>query len=92
MPVFRVGKLAVDKSVAGRGLGSALVLRAGARCLAVARQVGGIALLIDANNEAIVDWYKKFGAEPLLDAPLSLVLPLSTIADALSGKTSRDPA
>jgi hypothetical protein len=28
-------------------------------------------------------WYESYGALPMLDAPLSLVLPLATAADAL---------
>jgi GNAT superfamily N-acetyltransferase len=83
VPVFRLGRLAVDHSVQGRGLGGALLLRAADRCLRVAGEVGGVALLIDAKNEAAAQWYQGFGAVALLDAPLSLVLPLSVAAEAL---------
>ena len=57
VPVFRLGRLAVDGSVQGRGLGGALLLRA--------------------------RWYESYGALALKDAPLSLVLPLATAADAI---------
>ena len=46
VPVFRLGRLAVDKTAQGRGLGGALLLRAAGRCLRVADNVGGVALLI----------------------------------------------
>ena len=82
-PVFRLGRLAVDTSVQGRGLGRALLLRAADRCLRVAEDVGGVALLIDAKNDRGVRWYESYGALRLDDAPLSLVLPLATAADAL---------
>ena len=84
VPVFRLGRLAVDRSVQGRGLGGALLLRSAARCIKVADQVGGVALLIDAKHEAAARWYQGFGAVTLLDAPLSLVLPLSVAAEALA--------
>jgi GNAT superfamily N-acetyltransferase len=83
VPVFRLGRLAVDNSVQGRGLGGALLLRAADRCIRVAEDVGGVALLIDAQNDRAARWYASYGALRLDDAPLSLVLPLATAADAL---------
>ena len=83
VPVFRLGRLAVDRTVQGRGLGGALLLRAADRCLRVARDVGGVALLIDAKNDRAARWYESYGALRMDDAPLSLVLPLATAADAL---------
>jgi predicted N-acetyltransferase YhbS len=82
VPVFRLGRLAVDISVHGRGLGGALLLRAAHRCIRVASEVGGVALLIDAKNEGVAQWYKSLGALQLLDAPLSLVLPFAVATDA----------
>ena len=84
IPVFRLARLAVDVSVQGRGLGGQLLLAAGRRCILVAAQAGGVALLIDARNESVAAWYAGFGAMPLLDAPLSLLLPLKTIHAALT--------
>jgi GNAT superfamily N-acetyltransferase len=82
VPVFRLGRLAVDRSLQGRGLGGALLLRAADRCIRVARDVGGVALLIDAKNNRAADWYESYGALRLEDAPLSLILPLAVAADA----------
>lgn len=79
VPVFRLGRLAVSRAAQGKGLGSDLLLAAGERALAVARQVGGVALAIDAKDERVALWYQRFGALPLLDDPLKLVLPLETI-------------
>jgi GNAT superfamily N-acetyltransferase len=85
VPVFRLGRLAVATSVQGRGLGTGLLLAAGRRCLAVAEQVGGVGLLIDAKNDAVAGWYEGAGAIRLDDAALTLVLPLATIAKAIKG-------
>ena len=40
-------------------------------------------LAIDAKNKRVAGWYASYGAVPLLDAPLSLLLPLATIEAAL---------
>jgi len=84
VPVFRLGRLAVDSLVQGQGLGGQLLLAAGRRCLLVASQAGGVALLIDAKNGRAAQWYARYGAIPLLDAPLSLLLPFKTIHAALT--------
>lgn len=84
VPVFRLGRLAVDLTVQRRGLGSDLLLAAGARALAVAAQVGGVALAIDAKDERAARWYQRFGALALMDDPLKLVLPLAIIAEAIT--------
>ena len=83
VPVFRLARLAVRLSVQGQALGGQLLLAAGRRCLLVAAQAGGVALLIDAKNEQAARWYARYGALPLLDAPCSLLLPFETIHAAL---------
>lgn len=57
VPVYRLGRLAVSLSVQGRGLGAELLLSAGVRALAVASEVGGVALAIDAKDERTAAWY-----------------------------------
>jgi GNAT superfamily N-acetyltransferase len=84
VPVFRLGRLAVDRAMQGRGLGGALLLRAADRSLRVAQDVGGVALLIDAKTDRAARWYQSYGALALDDAPLSLVLPLAVAADAIN--------
>jgi GNAT superfamily N-acetyltransferase len=90
VPVFRLGRLAIDRSVQRRGLGGDLLLAAGIRALAVAAEVGGIALAVDAKDADAARWYARFGALALLDDPLKLILPLSVMAAAIdaAGRTS----
>ena len=85
VPAFRLGRLGVSVSLQGQRIGSALLFAAGRRALSVAAEVGGVALAIDAKDERAAGWYERFGALRLLDDPLKLVLPLSTIRDALAG-------
>ena len=83
VPVFRLGRLAVNLPFQGMGLGGQLILASGRRCLLAATEVGGVAILIDAKHERAAKWYATYGAVPLMDAPLSLLLPLSTIQASL---------
>jgi len=83
VPAFRLARLAVDLKVQGQGLGGQLLLSAGKRCLLASAEVGGVAMLIDAKNARVAAWYVGYGALPLLDAPLSLLLPLPTVEAAL---------
>ncbi len=83
VPGFRLARLAVDRRFQGQGIGGQLLLAAGRRCLWAAAEVGGVVLVIDAKNKGVAGWYAGYGAVPLLDAPLSLLLPLATIEAAL---------
>jgi len=89
VPVFRLGRLAIDRSMQGQGLGGDLLLAAGERALAVAVEVGGVALAIDAKDEKAAKWYTRFGALALLDDPLKLILPLGIIAAAITSAGKR---
>jgi GNAT superfamily N-acetyltransferase len=83
VPGFRLARLAVDRRFQGVGIGGQLLLAAGRRCLLAAAEVGGVMLVIDAKNERVARWYAGFGALPLLDAPLTLLLSLGTVEAAL---------
>jgi GNAT superfamily N-acetyltransferase len=81
VPVYRLGRLAVDLSQQGKGLGGELFAAACRRCITVASEVGGIGILIDAKSDRAAKWYQKLGAVPLDDDPLSLVLLFATFAE-----------
>ena len=83
VPGFRLARLAVDRRFQGQGIGGQLLLAAGRRCLLAAADVGGVVLIIDAKNEKVARWYASYGAVPLLDKPLTLLLPLATMEAAL---------
>ncbi len=71
---FRLARLAVAKVYQGRSLGGHLLANAVERCIRVSAEVGGNALLIDAKDDRAVKWYERYGAIPLDDRPLSLVI------------------
>jgi GNAT superfamily N-acetyltransferase len=82
VPGFRLARLATDLRWQGRGLGGQLLGAAARRCLRAAAEVGGVVLNIDAKNDRAARWYASYGAVPLNDKPLSLVMSLATfVAD-----------
>lgn len=83
---FKLARLAIDKIVAGQGLGGQLLAAAALRCLRLAGEGGGILLIIDAKSERAANWYVSYGAEPLQGKPLTLVMPLATFAADLRAK------
>jgi GNAT superfamily N-acetyltransferase len=80
---FRLARLAVHRDHQGRGFGGQLLLAAGRRCIAVAAEVGGSILIIDAKTDRAAAWYAAYGAVTLLDTAKTLVLPLATLAAAM---------
>ncbi len=80
---FRLGRLAVSKTLQGQGLGGELLIAAARRCIQVSTLVGGSLLLVDAKDRRAADWYKSYGALEIPKAPLSLVLPYTVFIDAM---------
>lgn len=54
----------------------------GRPCLLAAAKVGGFVMLVDVKSERVAKWYASYGAMPLMDQPLSLILPLATVEEA----------
>jgi len=80
---FRLARLAVSKSLQGQGLGGQLLVAAARRCMRASQEVGGTALMIDAKDDRVAQWYVSYGAVRLSDAPLSLLLPYGLLTAAL---------
>jgi GNAT superfamily N-acetyltransferase len=76
VPCFRMGRLACRSDQRGRGLGKLLLGCAVDRCLKARQQVAAYALLVDAKDEAAEAFYAHFGFRTLLNAHLTLYLPL----------------
>lgn len=79
VPVVLIGRLAVDQSMQGRGLGAMLLIDALRRSVHISAHVGIRAVEVDALHEAARGFYMKFGFRPLLDDPRHLFLPLHEI-------------
>lgn len=79
VPVILLGRLGVDRSTQGTGLGKTLLLHALWRAHQIGKQVGVYAVEVDAVHEKAQAFYLKYGFVPLLDGPLHLYLPMKTI-------------
>ena len=76
-PGIRLGRLAVDRSVQGQGLGEHLLMDVIERARLVLVHIGVHALFVDAKDERAAAFYRKYGFRPLPSDPLRLVLPLA---------------
>jgi GNAT superfamily N-acetyltransferase len=83
VPGFRLARIATDLRWQGQGLGGQLLAAAARRCLRAAAEVGGVVLIIDAKNGRAALWYANYGAVPLSNNPLTLVMSLATLAAGL---------
>lgn len=79
VPVVLIGRLAVDRSVQGQGLGGLLLVDALRRSMHISEQVGIRAVEVDAVDDDARNFYLKFGFRPLLDDPRHLFLPMHEI-------------
>ncbi|NRF69000.1 GNAT family N-acetyltransferase [Aquincola sp. S2] len=78
VPVARVGRLAVSLAFQKRQLGAALLWDAGSR--AMDSGLGVFALVVDAKDETAAAFYRHHGFVNFSRKPLTLVLPLATLA------------
>lgn len=79
VPVVLLGRLAVDRSVQGSGLGSFLLIDALRRVTLIADEVGVRAVEVDAIDETARGFYLKYGFRPLRDDRRHLFMPLHEI-------------
>ena len=77
VPAVRMGRLAVDRAFKGQGLGGALLADALDRT--VRAEIAAFALMVDAKDQPAAAFYRHHGFIALLDAPLTLFLPLATV-------------
>ena len=83
IPCALIGRLAVDVSCQGQGLGSELLVDALMRIVKVSQEIGVYAVRVDAIDEKARQFYLKYEFIPFTDSPLSLFLPLKTIEKEL---------
>jgi ribosomal protein S18 acetylase RimI-like enzyme len=82
IPAALIGRLAVDRSCGGQGLGSALLLNAVTR--AVRSDIAAYAAVVEAKDEHAAAFYRHHGFTPLVGERLRLFLPLGEAARRLN--------
>lgn len=75
LPVFRLGRLATAAIKQGKGIGEYMLFDAIDRVTRIAREVGGIGLVVNAKPSAVA-FYQRYGFEQMADHPHHLYLPL----------------
>ncbi|MEC4813139.1 MAG: GNAT family N-acetyltransferase [Scytonema sp. PMC 1069.18] len=83
LPATLLGRLAVDRTYQGQGVGEFVLLDALKRALDATKQVASLAVVVDAIDENAVDFYKKYGFQQFKQYPLKLYLPVKSIAEAI---------
>ena len=84
-PAVLLAQLGVDRTTSKHGLGTLLLRQALSQACTGALAVGGVALIVDAINQEIAEWYRRRvpDFQPLTDSPLRLILPMRKIVAAL---------
>jgi ribosomal protein S18 acetylase RimI-like enzyme len=91
VPGVRLGRLAVDVRLQGKGLGELLLVDALTRAQRVYLEAGGIGLFVDAIDDRAAAYYRRFG---FLEAPenrLLLFLPASVAQMTGGAQRGRPP-
>jgi GNAT superfamily N-acetyltransferase len=83
IPVVLLARLAVDRTVTGRGLGAWLLRDAMLRTLVAAQTIGVRAMLVHAKDEHARGFYLRHGLEPSPSDPLHLMILLEDIAASI---------
>ena len=84
IPVVLLARLAVDLSVAGRGLGAWLLRDAMMRTLAAAETIGVRAMLVHAIDQDAAGFYLRHGLEASPTEPRHLMILIKDIAASLN--------
>lgn len=84
IPGSLVARLAVSQNVQNQGIGSLLLMDALARCVRVADEIGGVAIVVDALDETVVPFYERFGFTRFEPSSLKLFIPMATVKQIVS--------
>ena len=83
VPAVLAARLAVDRTVQGRGLGGWLLQDAMRRALSVSEELGVRVLLVHAANASAKRFYERFGFETSPSDPLNLQLAMKDLRRTL---------
>jgi ribosomal protein S18 acetylase RimI-like enzyme len=85
VPVMVLGRLAVDRRHAGRGIGPALLREAMQRTVQASEIAGLRALIVHAIDDDAVGFYAKYGFQVFPAGTPTLFLPIETLRAAIRG-------
>ncbi len=82
IPVVILGRLAIDRSLQGSGMGRALVRDACMRVVAAADAIGIRGMMVHALSESAQTFYERVGFDP---SPLDPMTLMATLSDLRAG-------
>ncbi len=83
LPTTLLGRLAVDVSFRGRGLGGALVMHALRVAVDASETVGSAVIEVNAKDDSAREFDTKYGFQSLTDDRLHMYLPMETAREAV---------
>ena len=83
IPVVVLGRLAVDRSLQGKGFGRALVRDAGLRVIQAADTIGIRGMLVHALSTEAKAFYEQLGFDPSPLDPMTLMMTLADLKASL---------
>lgn len=84
VPTTLLGRLAVDKSIRGQRAGEHLLMDALRRALEASREVGSVAVVVDAIDDAAASFYRRYGFTSFAELPHRLFLPMTVVESLFS--------
>ncbi len=85
IPAILLARLAVDRTEQGRGIGSAMLIEALARCAEAAVILGARIVVVHAKDERARTFYLRHGFEPSPANPLQLMILMKDVRRTLAG-------
>lgn len=79
----KLARLAVSRTRQREGLGQLMMLYAMDRALAVSETAGIAGFFVDAKDQAVQNYYLRYGFLPATDDPVRMFLPVATLKRAL---------
>jgi predicted N-acetyltransferase YhbS len=83
VPAILIGRLAVDRSEQGRGIGEALLVEALAKAANAAETIGARVVLVHAIGEGVRSFYTRYGFEESPTNPLHLMMLMKDVRKSL---------
>jgi GNAT superfamily N-acetyltransferase len=87
LPAALIGRLAVDRRFARKGLGGVLLADAALRVLR--SETAAFALIVDAKDETAAAFYRRHGFRAFVSRPMTLSLPMATARKAAGDEAGR---
>lgn len=83
IPVFVLGRMAVDKKYQGHGLGGGLLKDALLRAASAANEIGALAVMVHSIDRETVPFYVQYGFQIFPEGSQTLFMPIKQIAAGL---------